>query len=169
MEVDPLQQLRDVHLPIDPSWWPPAIGWWLLAGLAIGLLVWGLRLAWSAYTSRAPIRAARRAYANLYQQFSATQCSIENYIAGANQLLKRLLVHALKRPKYAALSGTAWLQVLDIESQSNDFTQGSGQALGDIRFQRQPQVDAQALHDSLLNLLSCVQPRIKTPTTLAPL
>ncbi|MBP6325901.1 MAG: DUF4381 domain-containing protein, partial [Dokdonella sp.] len=21
-------QLRDIHLPPDPSWWPPAPGWW---------------------------------------------------------------------------------------------------------------------------------------------
>ena len=33
MQSDPLQQLRDVHLPPDPSWWPPAPGWWILAAV----------------------------------------------------------------------------------------------------------------------------------------
>lgn len=32
-----LNQLKDVHLPLTPSWWPPAIGYWL--GLALLLLI----------------------------------------------------------------------------------------------------------------------------------
>ena len=31
---DPLSQLADIHLPEAVSAWPPAVGWWLLAGLA---------------------------------------------------------------------------------------------------------------------------------------
>ena len=27
--------LRDIHLPGDISWWPPAIGWWIVAALII--------------------------------------------------------------------------------------------------------------------------------------
>lgn len=31
--------LRDIHLPPEPSWWPPAPGWWLLAALALAAAV----------------------------------------------------------------------------------------------------------------------------------
>ena len=29
---DPLAGLRPLHRPLPVSWWPPAPGWWLLAG-----------------------------------------------------------------------------------------------------------------------------------------
>ncbi|MAT50046.1 MAG: hypothetical protein CMK32_02550 [Porticoccaceae bacterium] len=41
MNPNPLDQLRDVHLPPPPGWWPPAPGWWLLAALIIILMVAG--------------------------------------------------------------------------------------------------------------------------------
>jgi hypothetical protein len=30
-----LEQLRDIHLPADISWWPLAPGWWVLAGAVV--------------------------------------------------------------------------------------------------------------------------------------
>ena len=31
--------LRDIHMPADPSWWPPAPGWWVLAAVLLVLAV----------------------------------------------------------------------------------------------------------------------------------
>lgn len=41
-------QLRDIHLPPEPSWWPPAPGWWVLLALllvlsAVGIVWWRRR------------------------------------------------------------------------------------------------------------------------------
>ena len=39
-EIDPLTiPLRDIHLPEVISWWPLAIGWWILIALPIILLL----------------------------------------------------------------------------------------------------------------------------------
>ena len=35
----PGPSLRDIHLPAEPSWWPPAPGWWLLAVIVLAVLV----------------------------------------------------------------------------------------------------------------------------------
>lgn len=39
MNNNPLLELRDVHLPSEPSWWPPAIGYYLVALLLVLLMV----------------------------------------------------------------------------------------------------------------------------------
>src|SRR5262249_2452544 len=33
--MNPEVQLRDIHLPPEPSWWPPAPGWWIVAALVV--------------------------------------------------------------------------------------------------------------------------------------
>tara|TARA_B110000003_G_scaffold144431_1_gene145497 strand:- start:1948 stop:2457 length:510 start_codon:yes stop_codon:yes gene_type:complete len=56
MQADPLAQLRDIQLPEPISWWPLALGWWVLIVLAVGVLGWvGLLLI-------------RRYRANLYRR-----------------------------------------------------------------------------------------------------
>jgi len=40
--LDPLAQLKDIHLPQQINNYPFAIGWWLLAIISLVLLVWGI-------------------------------------------------------------------------------------------------------------------------------
>ena len=53
---DPLAALHPLREPLPIGWWPPAPGWWLLAGLALAAL---LLLAW---------HALRRYRANAYRR-----------------------------------------------------------------------------------------------------
>src|SRR5262249_43714601 len=45
--------LRDIHLPPDPSWWPPAPGWWLLAIALLVLAAFAIRTLVRAWRERA--------------------------------------------------------------------------------------------------------------------
>jgi len=40
---NPLDMLRDIHLPGEVSAWPPAPGWWILAILSIAFILWIVR------------------------------------------------------------------------------------------------------------------------------
>ncbi len=134
MQSDPLQQLRDVHAPLDPSWWPPAPGWWVLTLLALCLMVWAAWRLLQAWHHRAPLRAARKLHAQYCTELEQGTLTPSSYIHASNELLKRLLVRGYNKHQFAPLSGMTWLQALDRLSDSRLFTEGAGQALGDARF-----------------------------------
>ena len=50
--VDPLEKLRDIHLPLDPNWWPPAPGWWIILCLFMVIVVFLVRACVSAHRRR---------------------------------------------------------------------------------------------------------------------
>ncbi len=149
METNPLQQLRDIHLPADPTWWPPAIGWWLLLLLGLGALSWLLIAAWRAHRRRAPLRAAQALLKDLRGAYESGELSAEDYLHEGNAVLKRLLVRALGRREYAELSGEAWLEALNRITGTSVFTDSSSAVLGDARFSRTPQVNLDLLDEHL--------------------
>ena len=55
---NPLDQLRDIHLPEPVSWWPPAPGWWLLALSVCALLGWLLTWLYRRYRANSYRREA---------------------------------------------------------------------------------------------------------------
>ena len=158
MESDPLQQLRDVHLPADPSWWPPAVGWWLLTVLLILLAGWLLERAWQAWRKRAPLRQARLLLNELFNAHAEGQITATEFLHQSNELLKRVLVRAYGRARYAPMAGQTWLQALDELSGTDHFSNGSGSVLGNVRFSANPEVNVDALHRDLQQVLARIKP-----------
>jgi len=62
--ANPLDQLRDIHLPEPISWWPPAPGWWFLALCGAVLLGWLATLLYRRYRAN---HYRRQALAKLHQ------------------------------------------------------------------------------------------------------
>jgi len=158
MQPDLLQQLRDVHLPEAPGWWPPAPGWWLLLLLALAGLVLVVRAARRAYLRRQPFRHARRLYAQLHSAYTAGTLSENLYLHQSNELLKRLVIFGLGDDQARKANDQEWLAILDRWSGSNAFTSGAGQALGNQRFAPAPQADMDALHALLLQFFAKAHP-----------
>lgn len=98
-------QLRDIHLPPEPSWWPPAPGWWLLAILLLVSLVFLSRRAWRHVRTR-------RRRARLMAEFDAAAGLTEPSarLAAISQLLRRAA--RLRDPRAASLQGEDWLRFL---------------------------------------------------------
>ena len=70
-QADPLAQLRDIHQPGMIETWPPAPGWWILAGLAllalIALVTW-LFLHWRRNRYRRVLLRCR-SFCSCYDDF----------------------------------------------------------------------------------------------------
>ena len=104
-EVD-LSGLRDIHLPIEPSWWPPALGWWFVAGatLLVCLIFFLLYLYWATR----PKQYATRELKRIYRKTS-------NPVVLARQislLLKRVALLNYPRSSVATLSEEKWVDFL---------------------------------------------------------
>jgi hypothetical protein len=124
----PSEGLRDIALPEPVSWMPPAPGWFVLAVLLLALAFQALRR-----------HRARRA-ANLYRrqalgELDAIVASLAQkggryeLAARLPELLKRVALHVEPRASVAALTGDAWLALLDRMYRGNEFRQGAGKIL----------------------------------------
>jgi hypothetical protein len=114
--TDPLDQLRDIHLPDPVDWWPPAPGWWLLlllAVIAIGLILRQLILR---HRARAYRRAAALELEHIIQTWQRHQNDLL-CLQQINKLLKRVALQAFPRTDVASLYGDDWARFLDLQWQ----------------------------------------------------
>ena len=114
-------QLRDVHLPPYPSWWPLPLGWWLV--LAVLVLIVVALWAW-----RALRRRRERRWLQLFDATVAGAAPGAAQVAAVAELLRR----AARRRQAGAelLQGQAWLEFLDAPG-SRAFSDGDGRLLLD--------------------------------------
>ena len=143
--MDPLSELRDIHLPLPPPLWPPAPGWWLLALVAIAALVFGVRFALAAWRRARPRRAAVRAIASLRRRYESGEAA-EVLTAELATLVRRAAMNRHPRAQVAGLTGHDWLEFLD--NDTRHFTEGVGRCLVTAPYARAQVVDL----DSLLAL-----------------
>jgi len=128
--TDPMQlPLKDIHLPQEIIWWPPAPGWWVMLGLFIFILAtaywWHRR---RQRILRSAINLARQELVSLQGEYDVHQ-DARQFIADLSILLRRLSISAFPRRSAASLTGEAWLQFLDAPLQQPAFTKGPGRIL----------------------------------------
>ncbi|MES2605129.1 MAG: DUF4381 domain-containing protein, partial [Pseudomonadota bacterium] len=150
---DPLAQLADIHLPGDVPFWPPAPGWWMLAGL---LLLTIALVGRYFYLQGQTKRKMKSAMYELDQAYSTWQekSQSENLhnqagldlLYNFNSILKRVALLYYPQTDVAKLTGNAWLQFLDGADQSKDFSEGAGKVLSDGTYRPTFSADVDALY-----------------------
>ena len=105
--LDPLSQLRGLHLPEAVSPWPPAPGWWILLAFSVLVIVGiGYYIA-SYFDSR---RYRRKALAE-YSKIVSLKGDKER-IRNSLELLRRTVISATGDTHYASLSLDEFLDFL---------------------------------------------------------
>jgi hypothetical protein len=142
--MNPLSELRDIHLPPAPPLWPPAPGWWLISAVAIALLVLGVRFARMAWQRGRPRRAAVRAIEKLRGRHDSGEAA-DVLTAELAILLRRAAMNRHPRAQVAGLTGHDWLKFLDGDDDGHCFTDGVGACLATAPYARGSTVDLGAL------------------------
>ena len=136
-------QLRDVHLPASPEFWPPAPGWWIVVLFAAVVLVWiSIRLAsfWRRKRSQQEIFS-------LLDDLAKTEVDgrTSEFLASVSTLLRRVALLKFPRNEVAALTGKDWLSFLDTHGGEGQFSNGVGRVLEAGPYLRTSKVDQQGL------------------------
>lgn len=142
--ANPLEQLKDIHLPEAIGFWPPALGWWLLAALFIALLAASI-LLYRHRQKNAYRRAAVHQINKLFSDYQQPQQSQE--VTGQlNRLLKAVALQSYPTKQVSRLTETQWLGFLDNSANMQAFSQGPGQILASAPYDKNSQIaDAAAL------------------------
>lgn len=138
--MNPLQQLRDIHLPEQVGWWPLAPGWWLLLALCV-VAVLSILKVWRKR------RARRRAMMQALRELDALDVTMADVTSRINALLKRLALTYFPRVQSARLYDQAWLDFLVSKLPSKhqaSFRQQFAPMLAQLY--RPPQHSAEAAH-----------------------
>ena len=123
--------LRDIHLPMPVGWWPPALGWWLLAALVLAATVlYGIHY-YRGRHKRAALRAIKRVRDALEQGAEPVAC-----LQYVSTILRRFAMTSPAAVRGGALEldvagliGEPWLKYLDGRWDRTEFSAGLGKRL----------------------------------------
>lgn len=124
MNPTDLSELRDIHLPGEVAWWPPAYGWWLLLGIVVAAGVVVALLYRRRYRERAAIRGLKAVATALAQGTAPVVC-----IQRISMILRRFAMSIATSRSVAGLTGEDWLRFLDGRWARDEFSAGIGRIL----------------------------------------
>ena len=103
--MNPLEQLKDIHLPPEVSNWPPAYGWWILALtiliVIVAIIIWLIK----RYQARVIKRQALR-------ELEQINADMNEWPLQLNSLLKKVSLSYFPNAKIASLYDASWSEFL---------------------------------------------------------
>lgn len=147
-----LAQLADIHLPEPVSYWPPAIGWWVLAAIALVLLVILLRKLAKSRRQQKICQYALAELQHCYDTYShADSTNMDqsklDYVNQFNTVVRRVALVHYPQDNAASLDGASWVDFIRQKGESSLMTDDIAAALQYGRFQTKCDVDVDSMQD----------------------
>ena len=123
--MPPIQDLplRDIHLPEQIGWFPPALGWWLLL-IFVPLVSYFLIALLQKWFKKTAIKNAQKLLLQLENNAALTPLE---KVRELSILLRRVAIsRESKAEKISGLTGRAWLDYLDQSLKDAPFKNGVG-------------------------------------------
>jgi len=152
--VNPIDNLRDIHLPADPGIWPPAIGWWIVAILSVIFFLRVLLGIFRWYRKAQQLKEFRDQIKAVSVEPLTTSVEKQSAVASLSHLVKRLCIDLLGRQAVASTHGQSLLKLLDQLSASKMYTSGPGELLAKGAYQPNSSGDVVALKNVILETLT---------------
>jgi hypothetical protein len=142
--ADVLAQLKDIHLPNAVSWWPLALGWWIVLMIGVGLLLAGVYF-YRRWQRKSPQELIIAQSLQLFHALQTQSLTPKVFIMELSELLRRTALSLYGRKTIANLAGDDWLQFLNQKGATTAFTDGEGRVLADQPYRAEVDYDHQAL------------------------
>ena len=145
----PTLELRDIHLPADPGYWPLAPGWWIL-------IVIVLILAYFLFKKIAKIRQTKHINNLMQQELLTVRESYKKHdnkhqlAVDISTLLNRFVIHVLKDSRASSLTGDAWIAYLNSRVQTQVFDDFKNE-LTQAQYQKKVDFDVSRLFATVKN------------------
>jgi hypothetical protein len=126
MPNDPLQQLKEIHLPNGVSMFPLAPIWYVFMVLLLSTTI--IFIIWVIHKKR-----KQRQIASIYKMLDTIETqNSDDILSQTSILIKRVAIMKYAPQKPHTLFGEEWLMFLDATGKTTDFTKGHGRSLLDI-------------------------------------
>ncbi len=140
-----MERLQDIHAATEPSWWPPAPGWWVLAALVLAASVYGSVLLFRRLVVHLRRRRLLRQLVELENDFDPGTRPAD-YLSAINRFFRAIALRAFPGGGCARLEGEAWVAFLRSRLPKGPNPDALA-ALVNGPYQPEPEFDAVALQE----------------------
>lgn len=154
-----LQQLRDIHVPVEPGLWPLSLAWWIVFLLLTSAIILSGWWTFQRYFHLLPYRRIRRQARDLTAQFDQGTITVRSYVVGINLLYKQLIVMLDKEQAAMKMFGTDWLVCLSKRFDNPSFLEDFKPCFGIDQYRKDTEFDGEQLRELVTNTLYKVKPK----------
>ena len=147
-----LEQLADVATPDAVAWFPPAPGWWIVAGLILLGLYFVVRF-FARRRQRARYRKEARVLLEAIDQQWARDHDDHAYAIAAHQLVRRVAIHVSGRESVARLTGRDFIESVNALSVAA-FSRRAGDMLSEASYRPSAEINVECLRTEVADWLS---------------